>query len=63
MDKKSLISCIDLDDLQKAMDVKNWKNINKNFTLLTDKYDKNITSLCLNQIQINENTILSVENV
>jgi len=60
---KSLILHIDFDDLQKAMDLKNWKNINKNFNLLTDKYDKNFSTLCLNQIQINQNNILSLEQV
>lgn len=60
MNPETIITEINLCDINKAINKNNWKGINDNTIFMIDKYSKYINTLCVNKIKLHDESILSL---
>ena len=60
MNKEVLIIETEIANINKITNTDNWKDINQKTQFTVDKYNKNINTMCINKITVNENEILEL---
>ena len=61
IDKETFIIEININDINKCSKDK-WKMVGENTNVVVDRYHKNIKTLCINKLNIDESTTLTIED-